>query len=317
MTGCLRSPSQMFTLAMLACVLVLLGACHKPGGKLTAGERGVIELPGSKPRGRAPSYDFIRDKYNQRVTAITQFKASAQIEIHYHDREGKRHYEQADQGRVIFIRPDHMVVLVRKFGVGDLFLAGCNEEAYWLFDLTRDEQRLLYQGKRDARGDAGRKELLPLPVPVEPRDLPVLMGLASLPEAGTVEPTRGGWLVSPTDASWRLVVDAQTLLPKRVDMIQAGGQQADDASLRVYITALLARAGQVETEGVPPGGWPDIMRRIELRPTDSKDTITVHLSAIDDGRYDNSISQSAFDLARLTRIYKPDEIIRLDEQPRE
>lgn len=316
------------TCVFVACGLLTLAGCKSAGKNVSRLDDGAIKLKGNPPRGAVPSYETLAKRYNQRVADIPQFASQAQIEIIYHDRKGKRHFEQADQGRVIMLLPDHMAVLVRKFGVGDLFLAGSNAEHYWLFDLTDGDHRVLYQGSKAQGATTGFAQL---PVPVQPRDLPALMGLESLPlgegeqAGGEVTAVAGGYLVSPAGKSWRVVVDAKTSLPLRVDLMHKvvvfpEGESVSTATAerlvvqrRVYMTALLSSPVKLETQGKGATNWPTLMKRIELRPHDSGDYLVVHLSAAaNDG--DLTADNRAFDLERLKRTYKPDELVDMDKQ---
>jgi len=291
-------------LLMLTICLALAVGCHAGSRQATLASDQEIPFTGKWPAGQAPTYDALATRHNQRLANIKQFSAQSQIELIYHDAKGKRHYEQADQCRVMLVRPRKMALLVRKFGVGDLFLAGSNDERYWLFDLTDSKRRLLYLGQHDVphASAAARR----LPIPVQPQDLPRLMGLAELdPQAtGSVAAVKGGYLITSPDAQWRMVLDPETWLPVRVELL--------DADHQVYMTSLLARPAQVELFERSPIAWPRLMSRIEIRPRSSKDRVIVHLSGIDDGIESESIQDRAFELDRLIRTYKPDEVIDLD-----
>lgn len=336
----LRWVAGVLVVAGLIAISGAMTGCKAGGKNVSQLDDGAIKLKGSLPRGPVPAYDTIAKQYNQRVAQIPQFSSQAMIEIIYHDAKGKRHFEQADQGRVIMHLPDHMAVLVRKFGIGDLFLAGSNAEHYWLFDLTDNDRRVLYQGRKVAGITAGQAgHFAQLPVPVQPRDLPVLMGLESLPTSeqgqpagqvgGMVTPVAGGYLVTPSGKDWRVVVDAKTSLPLRVDLLHnvvtlpqsepatspAAATAMDHLVIQrcVYMTSLLSMPIKLETEGKGATAWPMLMKRIELRPHDSGDYLVVHLSAAaNDG--DVTHEDRAFDLQRLLRTYKPDEVIDMDKQ---
>lgn len=306
---------RLVTSVLVLCLLGSLVGCKKP--RVSINDVGVIELKGKVPKGPVPSYESLAKKYNERVAAIPQFSSQAQIEIVYHDSKGKRHLEQADQGRVIMLLPDHMAVLVRKFGIGDLFLAGSDAQNYWLFDLTDKDHRVLYEGRKVNGAVAAAVRL---PVPVQPRDLPTLMGLEALPldqGKGKVTAVRGGYLLTPQSGGWRVVVDEKTALPLRVDLTRDVLDDPSKAVLsrgkRVYMTSLLSMPERLETQGIGRPAWPLLMKRIELRPTDSKDYLVVHLSGVaNDGDLD--ADSRAFDFTRLKKTYKPDEVVDLDQQ---
>jgi|GEM_PF-1715732 hypothetical protein len=296
---------QFLILLGLSLTLLTTIGCHQ-GEKATRTlrEGGSMPFHGPLPRGPVPTYQQLVSLHNSRLERIPQISAQAQIEIIYFDTKGKRHFEQADQCRLMFIRPRQMALLVRKFGVGDLFYAGSNNEHYWLFDLTNKDSRLLYQGRHD--GDSSQA-MRRLPVPVQPRDLPRLMGLAELPSEGegSVAAVKGGYLVTAATQDWRILIDPASKLPIRVELL--------DNQQRVTMTSLLSVQGQVETYERAPSAWPKLMTRIMIVPHHSKDVLTVYLSPIDDGREFDTIQDRAFDLERLTRVYKPDEVILLDQ----
>jgi hypothetical protein len=296
---------QFLILLGLALTLTATLGCQ-PGNRSSRDVRDGQSMPfkGPLPRGPVPTYDQLASLHNTRLERIPQVSAQAQIEIVYYDSKDKRQYEQADQCRLMFVRPRQMALLVRKFGVGDLFYAGSSNENYWLFDLTRKDSRVLYQGRHD--GDPSQA-MRRLPVPVQPRDLPRLLGLAELPVEGegSVAAVKGGYLVTAATQDWRILIDPSSRLPIRVELL--------DDQQRVTMTSLLSNEGQVETYERAPSAWPKLMTRIHIVPHHSRDTLTVYLSAIDDGREYDTIQPRAFDLERLTRVYKPDEVILLDQ----
>lgn len=305
----------------LALAVLLVAGCTPPRV-----EDGGIALTGAVPQGPVPTYDELAQAYNQRVGRVRAFQAQAQIGLTYWDTQGKRRYEQADQSRVSLVMPDHLAILVRKFGVGDLFLAGSNHQASWLFDFTNPDHRVLYlqhDGQQEAssakRKATGIDQMLALPMPVDMQDLFKLMGLSPLPltaEAGsavggTVRAVAGGYLVSPSQGNWRVVIDSASKLPLRVDLLDAQGQ--------IALTTLLSRPEQIPTPGLPPNAWPVVLSRIVFHPSQRvkhASTMALQLSVLDDPcSPELNDHYSAFDLNRLLMIYPPDEVIDLSPSP--
>jgi hypothetical protein len=259
--------------------------------------------PASAPA-EAPALAELVREHNERVGRFQELYVSGQAELRWRDEKGS-HFEHC---RVeIYWRPPFRTG-VNLTKVGERFLwLGSDETRWWAFDLASSPTTLTL----GAHGDDEALEGAPLGI--QPLALLDLMGLGRWEAngAGTVawSAEEAGWTfdVVGEGGPVRVVIDAQTRLPKRTAALDAAGEPALVGELEDYET--------VETEGMSPGASPKCPKRVALRRDASHGRITLFLEG-PTGRSD-LVKDGHFDLDRLQRLLKPERVVKSSEDAAE
>lgn len=250
-----------------------------------------------------PSYAELAQRYNANVEKLDRLRASTVVAMRWTDEEGERHYEQGE-GLFLFMQPERVTLTVGKLGDAKLW-AGANAERYWMFDLR--DSGTAYVG---AHENVGKPCVEQLPLPVNPRAVPYLLGLLPLDEsladmAPPVEELRGHYLIEPPGVNVRMLLHPETALPVRVDLTDEQGRSA--------IVALLEDYGTVEQEGVGTDASARIPQRAAFHALDNDAELTLHLSDATDGRRFDTIKDEMFDFDAILADQEPAEVVNLDE----
>ena len=277
-------------------VLLALGACSSsdPAVPLTA--------PPVATSVAAPSYREVAERYNRNIQRIERLWARSVVELRWRAKDRKR-FEQGD-GHLILILPDRLAFSVGKLGE-PLLWVGSDSQRYWFIDRTDADEKVAFVGRHDRTVRGGPRNS---PLPFRPLDLPHLLGLVPLdPDPGStgspvVESYDGQWLVEPPGNEVRMLLDPQTALPVRVDLLDSQGYST--------VIAHLERPALLTLENLPPGAYPRIATRAEVRIPGSEGHMTLFLS--DPTDEERKFKPEAFDFEHLTEVLGPLTVEDLD-----
>lgn len=255
----------------------------------------------------APSVAQLIAAHNERAASIERLWARSVIEIEWTDEDGKQRFEQGE-GHLVLEKPHNSAMTIGKVGQTKLW-AGSNSEHYWLFDTLN--QSTLYLGPPPA--DAERVYRSPLPV--QPRDLPLLLGIGTIDvDAANAElvsaaaPTKADALalawrdnryvldLSPAGKPLRYHFSPISLLPTRIELLDNAGTPV--------ITAELGRPRRMHFEKRPLGAY--INTRIEVTFTNRDAAMTLFLA--DATNAPSRINAKLFDLDTLKKLNKPEAV---------
>jgi hypothetical protein len=261
-----------------------------------------------------PAYATVAGNYNRNLQGLKSLWAETSVEIKWTDDKGDSHTKQGD-GHLLLQLPDRVALSLGAAG-NTLLWTGCDDKRFWLFDMTGDQPRA-WVGHHDAVGKPGAK---PLPVPLQPHDVPHMLGLLPLPAARETVPntlpvrpdvdwnsTLGAFRVCP-QWQWAIHVEPQKWLPQLIELLDVKGN--------VVVASALSKPDRVETFGRSSGDWPTIATCAVLSAKQlGIESCRINLAAVSDGvdhSGDSRIQAGAFDFDRLVKAYKPAEIIDLD-----
>lgn len=248
-----------------------------------------------------PTYSDLIRRYNQTVESLDRVWAAADVDMIWLDQNGKRKHESGG-GKLIYVRPRMTVLEIEEFGKG--FWAGSDTKRYWFFE--RQDNSAVYVGRFD-RIDAPRAKDLPLPV--NPRDIPYVLGFKridpdAVPEAPAVERLAGYYLIEPPGLSIRMLLDPESARPVRVDLLDEFG--------RSEVRCLLSGATSVKLKGVSRDNQPRIAKTVDVYVVGTEAKMTLKLSGATSDEEGRKIRDSHFDFEKLKKALKPDMTIDLD-----
>lgn len=265
-----------------------------------------------QPPAEMPAYSDLAQRYNTNIAGLESVWSRAVVELEW--RDDKRHRHEQGEGHLILLNPGRVSLSVGKLGVDYLYV-GSNEERYWLFDL--EGGKIAYIGRHAFYGKPCAR---PLPVPVNPRDLPRLLGATPIDIDASSKvgwDTHGWYVLTPPDTSSRLYLDATTALPMRVDVLDSNGMVRASASLSRHAPVPVDSSITAETlaaigAGGKSGAIPRLATRIEVTLTDGSGRATLFLSDLSQGKADGRISEKIFELDKLLKLLKPSRVDSLD-----
>lgn len=250
----------------------------------------------------AVSASELREAYNQRADRIERFWAHSVVEVDWVDAEGDAHFEQGD-GPLIVRKPDEFALAVGKLGNTILWL-GRNAERYWLFELKppKGQPATAYVGRIDELDGVGPRRL---PLPIRPDQLIELLGVTPLPDGLTVtRPAEQPGLYQvlgpsvPGQARTYWWLNAE-LRPVRIGFI-------DPADGQVIAEAQLSEYRDLTMVGQPPGAWPYVPGRVEIRVPRSRASLRLFLSDVTNDP--KKFRDAQFDFEALVKALKPQRI---------
>lgn len=289
---------------MLVMAVLFLSGCELFEPK--ADDR--IVTPPPPPERPVPTYSQIAERYNANVEAIEQLWARAVVSTKWVEPDGDRRSEQGE-GHFMFVKPSRVAISAGKFGQ-QLFWAGANESMFYVFNLSSDPTKVYYGRYNDFGGVLTSQ----IAMPVNPKDLLMLIGVEALPLAEALERemypglnleghTEWYWgdvLVETPDRRWRLLVDAESGVAKRVDMLDPSG-----------LSILSCKLSDHERIATPRGLRPTMATRIRIESAERPGDLTLSLSDMTDAEGTRRIRNRAFDYEALVRSLKPDEQIEV------
>ena len=255
-------------------------------------------------RDAVPDYDELVQRYNANLEHLDRLWSRSVAAMRWTDENDRRRYEQGE-GHFIFMAPARIALTLGKHRT--LLWAGADDERYWMFDLR--DQGVVNHG---LHANLGRPCSRELPLPLQPRAVPHLLGLLPLAdsseepngEAPTVERVRGYDVIEPPGTALRLMLHPDTALPARVDMLDRAGEPA--------VIALLEQHEHMEVEGVARMASPRIATRATVYAVGEDAELSLTLSGLTDGRRFDRIDDRVFDFEFLQQRHTPREIVDLD-----
>lgn len=243
-------------------------------------------------------YRPIAEKYNAWAGRLTTLWSRVDATIQYRDRDGGLKLEEAE-GYLIGRPPGNVALSLGKLGQTGLWV-GRNDTRYWMFELHDSDTAYVGELK-----NFGRPCSRLLRWPVQPAELPLIMGWRPLPVTGltrlprvTVQDGYATFIVPGTRL--RYWVDPNTGRPARIEALGRDGQPQLICVLRKPVPLAgnprAVVASRIEGEWVPTGE----RLRLELKsPTDG-----------DGGR---KVNDGLFNFDVLVDELKPDKTVMLDE----
>lgn len=268
-------------------------------------------LTGCPPKDRTPapaalvpdlSTSEIREAYNNRVAAIERMRAQAVVEVGWVDEKDKSHWQQGD-GPLIIRKPHDLALAIGKLG-NVMFWLGRNADRYWFFELNPPDNQppIAYVGQIDELDQLRPNQL---PLPIRPDQLIDFLGITNLPDDFEVVPAAGQgpgvYLLREHDipgASRRYWWLDEKLRPTRIGFIGTDGEVVAEAALSAYKPLPLA--------GSPPGAWPDVATRIEIKLPANRANVLLNLSDLTTEK--SKFSDAQFDFDRLVRAHTPQQV---------
>ncbi len=276
--------------AILLFFSVLIGGC-------ASAQRPIVR---TEP---PPAYEALAAAHNERVDRLSRVWARAVVELWYTDDRGRTRREQGE-GHFQVRRPGGVALSIGKLGETYAWL-GSDEERFWFFD------------KFDTpRATVGRFENADKPcaesfgLPADPARMLDLMGMTAIPETGgvTAWSADGRAVVAVFDragAEERIHFEPRYAQPVRIEI---QGREPGDV-----IVSTLERYANVRLGGFG-GFFPRLASRIEIRHESSGTRVALHLADMEDGSFGRGqLSDAAFDFEALRAIFRPSEIIDLDQ----
>ena len=263
--------------------------------------------PGRVMHRSAPpiSYADVAEAHNARAARLDRVWARAVVELWYVDDRGKIHREQGE-GHLQVRQPNDVALSIGKLGETYAWL-GADGERFWFFDKFEKPRVVVGRFK-----NIGRPCAEALGLPADPRTLLDIMGMTPIPATGgstawsedgrriVVSFARGG-------AVERLYLDAKTLLPARIELVDATGSEG--------AVTLVATLGKYEpvVQSDEGGFYPRLASRVEIRHDESHTRIALHLADMEDGgSRAGRLRDAAFDFDSLRAVFRPVTIRDLD-----
>ncbi len=257
------------------------------------------------PPAQLPSYQQVVEKYNANTRHFDRLWARTKVRLTWYDRDDKKHSINGDDSKLIMMLPQDLALTIGKLGKTGMWI-GSNEKYYWMFEL-HDEPKTLTFGAYDNLGLPCTRSVS---LPVHPQHMPWLLGVVQLNATPSMTPApvrwdNGRYVIEPPDHPVRLWIDARTGMAKRVELLDGAGEPA--------VAAVLWGHRRVEMGRFTADRWPLVPTRLEITIPGEKGSARIELDDMTDGRDEDRINQAVFDLVRLQRALKPDEVIALDE----
>lgn len=281
---------KMRYLCLFLMLFLLAGCKNKPIAVIPPGLPAPLE--NAPP---LPTYAHAAAIHNQRVANLDRLWAATEISLEWVE-DDKREFEQGS-GNLLLIRPDEVALTIGKLGHVRLW-AGMNPAADFLFDL-RDGGIAYVHHKVPGQAYG----ILPpdLPVPLQPRDVPWILGIMPLPETGTIEQVNGYWLIEPDGVPTRLLLNPFDGTPFRIDRIGPDGTS----------TIIALHDEFLPVDGAD-GPTALMARRLQIVQNGKEARIDLELQRLRAGQQaQRRLRPAAFDFDRLMQAHEPDEVVEL------
>jgi hypothetical protein len=277
----------------------------------------VASVTGCKPKNlevkppplpaNAPSRQVLLAAHNERAARLATTYSDGVIELRWNDEHG-HHSEQGDLE--LWQTTDNRTA-ARISKVGDVkFWLGSSDRQWWLFDLLKNDERVLHRGTHDQTAE----RLVALGVkPLALLDLLGITALADSPtaasgDAGTVtlDKQRGAWVIQGQGRGGPLRVHlSQTdSLPVHIELLDSRG--------RVVATSDLSRYESVPIPNTAIMARPKMPRTIDIHLEESAEgdmagDVKIALNQTV-GEIDPKQADRIFNLDRLIAAMRPDRI---------
>ncbi|QDU71309.1 hypothetical protein [Mucisphaera calidilacus] len=242
-----------------------------------------------------PSYALAASMHNERIANIDRLWAATDLKLEWI--EDEEHKIEQGSGNLLLIRPDQIALTIGKLGHVRLW-AGMNPTADYLFDLRGDGVVYIHRRPDGRPADIFSPDL---PVPLQPRDVPWLLGIMPLPETGNIEVVNGYWLLEPEGVPTRLLLNPHDLTPFRIDRIGPDGTSS----------ILAIHSNFLPVDGIP-GPTTLMARRLQIVENGKEARIDLDLDRLRGGQQaQRKLRPAAFDLDRLIKSHEPGEVVEL------
>lgn len=290
----MKRPNQRRLFAAGLVALLMLGGC------------GPTDVEPDQP---TVTYAELAAAHNAAVDRLEQLWVRTVLEARWVDEQGDKHFEQGD-GPLIVRKPHELALAIGKLGNTRYWL-GADADRYWLFDLS-GERRTAYIGRIDrignpAKADPDRRAL---PLPIQPNRLIGLLDITAWPD--DVRPE-----VTATEIGHVFTLPAEAALGGLGRQIEVGPDARArriallDADDRVVLEAVLSDPGPVELADAPPGAWPRLAERIEIRLPRSDAKLKLVMRSPTGGA--DKVRDVQFDFEKLARLHRIERVVDLDE----
>jgi hypothetical protein len=282
----------------------------------------LASIAGCKPRdievkpppalpAKAPSRQSLLAAHNQRAARLATTYSDGVIELRWNDDDG----HHSEQGDLELWQTTGNRTAARISKIGDVkFWLGSSAEQWWLFDLLRNDERILHRGTHDQTAE----RLVALGV--KPLALLDLLGITALSESAnaavieaaavSVDAQRNAWVIQGQGrgGAVRLHLSQADGLPVRIELLDARG--------RVVATSDLSRYESVPMPNTAIMARPRMPRTIDIHLEESAEgdmagDVKIVLNQTV-GEIDPKQMERIFDLDRLIAALRPDRV----EQPR-
>ncbi len=229
-----------------------------------------------------------------RLLRLRFLESRGAVEFRWKDKDGN-HFEQCDL-RFFAMPPTRTAFRLSKLSELYAWL-GSNDDSWWVFRMKDKPSSAEVRPWAASSGDGMSV--------VSPRSVMTMAGLAPIPaEAGAVTELPGGtFLVTFTGskevAPSRWTVDGSTLLPRSIDLFDEAGELLATSTLEEYASAAV--------DGLPPGDFPRVARRITVARSDGSGSIKLSLD--EPTARGEKIRPQFFELKDLLRDLRPEEVI--------
>lgn len=283
------------------------GLCSLPGCESPPLAPGVVPVPAKPVEGWSrplPAWAEITKAYNGRLEGLDRLRAPVTAVVEAPDGKGGRRKDQLE-GNLQIILPDRVALRLDKVGQ-TVFQVGCDQTKYWSLDFTGEPVALV-----GLHAKLGPRSASRLGVPVHPFDLIDLLAITPLPASDKgvrVEWSRGRDMLIVTlparagsGASRRLTLEARSMYPTKVELLDAKGGVLAAGDLSRYVTVELPGVAISRTR---------IAERYEvvLPGEDARVTLSVY----DPKNPGSSMRAQAFDLEALCAAYGVEKVYDLD-----
>jgi hypothetical protein len=292
----------------MRCVMAVVVAALAAG---CAARPGRVPPPARPVEGWArpvPTAADIAARYNARLEGLDRLRAPITAVVNAPDGKGGRRRDQLE-GSLMVVMPDRVALRLDKVGQ-TVFMLGADHQRYWSLDLS-EKPAIAVVGKNEKASASSARRW---GVPVHPLDLVDLLAIAPLPKDG-----QGLWASwssdrralaimlparSPGGSRRRLVIDASTYDPLRVELLdEAGG---------VLVSSALSRFVPVSLPGVAVSRT-RVAERYEVR-WPGEDT-RVDFSIYDPSNPGERMRMQPFDLDALLEAFAITTVLDADVEP--
>lgn len=253
--------------------------------------------PPLEPLSPPLSAEELVGRYNANLDGIDRLWARTDVALRFLDAEGKPRFERGE-GKLIFVRPDHVAMTLGKLNQTVLW-AGGDDERYWMFDLTGEG--VAYVGRHE---NIERVDTQKLPLPIYPDEVPYLLGLEPIDEAVILGEERGYVVLQPVDTNLLIMVNPRSGRPARIDVVGSND--------RSVLVSRLYDYQPMRIDGEPESAWPKVATRAEFAALDADASFKLTLTDMTDGVRRNRIKDRVFDFEALVEALKPARVIDLD-----
>lgn len=255
-----------------------------------------------------PTPQQIVAAHNERVAKLGATYSDGVIELRWSDERGK-HFEQGDLE--LWQTSDNRTALqISKLGERLLWM-GSSGEQWWLFDLMNKDERVLIVGTHEDLGDRFGA------IGVKPLGLLDLLGLSPIDcvtdanQPVTANNDLHAFMLDAKGRGGRLRIafDQSTLLPKRIELLDATGA--------VAAASTLSRYASVDVPGMAIMALPKLPLTIDIHREQAVGSSMAGDAKIALNETVGEIKEKAasqiFDLDRLTAAMRPDRVERLEQ----